>query len=90
MNREELNTMFGINDKQLDNETESYEDGTWTGSLGPVIQGRPRLYNEDLETISFKLPKSRVRALDATAKRNGESRSQFLRQAVDDALLSSV
>ena len=43
-----------------------------------------------METISYRLPKSRVNAIDAKAKRNGETRSQFLRQAVDDALLTNA
>lgn len=55
----------------------------------------PRLYDEELETIAF--PKSRVNAIDAkakrngeTRKRNGETRSQSLRQAVDNALLADA
>ncbi|MDR1421805.1 MAG: ribbon-helix-helix domain-containing protein [Coriobacteriales bacterium] len=51
--------------------------------------GRPRLYDDDLETISFKLPKSRIREIDLVIKQKGESRSEFLRDAVERALTTS-
>lgn len=88
MKRDDINKLFGVNEDQLDHMAAEYESGDWNGSVGPVVPGRPRIYDEELETISFRLPKSRVNAIDAKAKRNGETRSQFLRQAVDAALLS--
>lgn len=95
MNREEINKLFGVTDEQLDHMSAEYESGEWQGSVGPIAPGRPRLYDEELETIAF--PKSRVNAIDAkakrngeTRKRNGETRSQFLRQAVDNALLADA
>ena len=90
MNREEINKLFGVTDEQLDHMAAEYESGEWQGSVGPIVPGRPRLYDEELETISFRLPKSRVNAIDAKTKRNGETRSQFLRQAVDNALLADA
>ena len=45
--------------------------------------GRPRLFDEELETVSFRLPKSRVDALEAAAKRRGETKSDLFREAVD-------
>jgi hypothetical protein len=50
--------------------------------------GRPRLYEDDeLETVTFRLPKSRIRAISAMIEKNGETRSQFLRKAVEKALI---
>ena len=40
-----------------------------------------------METVSFRLPKSRIAAVEAVAKRRGESKSDFYRKAVDRALL---
>ncbi|WP_055426728.1 ribbon-helix-helix protein, CopG family [Bifidobacterium aesculapii] len=90
MNREEINKLFSVTDEQLNHMAAEYESGDWEGGVGSVVPGRPRIYDEEMETISFRLPKSRVNAIDAKAKRNGETRSQFLRQAVDDALLTNA
>ena len=72
-----------LTDKVLDDMAQEYEKGTWHGS---VTMGRPKLYNEELETISFRLPKSRIAAIDEAAKRRGESKSAFLRAAVEQHL----
>ncbi|MFQ9178681.1 MAG: hypothetical protein ACLR3C_01345 [Eggerthella lenta] len=48
--------------------------------------GRPRVSAEDLATVTFKLLNSQVAALDETAKRADETRSQFLRSLVGEAL----
>ena len=89
MDREELNKKFGVTEEQLNAWAEEYENGSWKGSLGEITPGRPRLYAEELETISFRLPKSRVVAIEAVIARKGGSRSEFLRSAVDYALLMS-
>ena len=89
MDREKLNKEFGVTEEQLDAWAEEYENGTWKGHLGEITPGRPRLYNEDLETISFRLPRSRINAIDAVIARKGGSRSDFLREAVDRELLAN-
>ncbi|MFT8874115.1 ribbon-helix-helix protein, CopG family [Bifidobacterium aquikefiri] len=86
MNREEINRMFGVTDQQLDSMAEEYENGTWKGHVGLVKPGRPRVFDEELETVSFRIPKSRVEEIDRSAKARGESRSQFLRRTIDQAL----
>ncbi|MCB7038515.1 ribbon-helix-helix protein, CopG family [Eggerthella sinensis] len=75
-----------LTDKALDDMAQEYEKGTWQGTLGSVTMGRPKLYDEELETISFRLPKSRIAAIDEAAKRRGESKSAFLRAAVEQHL----
>jgi len=89
MDRQKLNEKFGVTEEQLDAWAREYEDGTWKGQLGEITPGRPKLYHEDLETISFRLPKSRITAIEAVISRKGESRSEFLREAVDLALLAN-
>ena len=77
-----------LTDEMLDKRAEEYEDGTWSGH-GEVAMGRPRLYDEDMGTVSFRLPCSRIRAVEAAAKRQGESKSDFFRRAIDRELLQS-
>ncbi|MFT9007954.1 MAG: hypothetical protein ABF489_00435 [Bifidobacterium sp.] len=86
MRREEINKLFGVTDRQLDTMAEEYENGTWKGHVGTIRPGRPRVFDEELETISFRIPKSRVQEIDRSAKEHGESRSQFLRRTIDQAL----
>jgi len=81
-----------INGKEVSDETfdawaEEYEKGAWTGHLSKVRMGRPRISDEDLVTITFRVPKSRVPALEAAAKRKGETRSEYLRGLVDRAII---
>ena len=52
MNRDQMNAAFGVTDEQLDSLAADYEAGDWKGRLGPVVQGRPRLYEEEMRTIS--------------------------------------
>ena len=89
MNRDEINALFRTNDDQLDKKAEEYEHGNWEGDTERITPGRPKLYDEDLETISFRLPQSRIDAIDAASKRRGESRSEFIRRALDKALLAA-
>lgn len=77
-----------LTDEMLDKRAEEYVDGTWSGH-GEVAMGRPRLYDEDMGTVSFRLPCSRIRAVEAAAKRQGESKSDFFRRAIDRELLES-
>ena len=77
-----------LTDEMLDKRAEEYEDGTWSGH-GEVAMGRPRLYDEGMGTVSFRLPCSRIRAVEAAAKRQGESKSDFFRRAIDRELLES-
>lgn len=76
-----------ITDEMLEEMAAEYEEGTWSGH-GKVRAGRPRVYNEEMETISFRIPKSRLAAIERVAGERGESRSEFLREAVDSALLA--
>ena len=78
-----------LTDEKLDQMAREYESGTWHGH-GEVTKGRPKLYDEDMETVSFRLPKSRIEAIEAVTARTGESKSDFFRDAIDKALLESA
>lgn len=80
------NEGIAITDERFDAMAKEYEDGTWEGH-GEVTMGRPRIYDEDLETVSFRLPKSRIDAVEAVTRRRGESKSEFYRRAIDRELL---
>lgn len=76
-----------LSNGDLDAMAEEYEQGTWSG-VAQVSPGRPRIYDEDMATVSFRLPKSRIEAIEEAARRNGISKSQFFRDAIDRALLA--
>lgn len=76
-----------MTDEMWDALAREYEDGTWSG-VGAITPGRPKLYDEDMETVSFRLPRSRIAAIEAVTARRGESKSEFYRKAVDRQLLA--
>lgn len=76
-----------LSDADFDAMAVEYEAGTWTEPVGKASPGRPKLYGEDMETVSFRLPRSRVDAVEAAAKRRGISKSEFYRRAIDRELL---
>lgn len=76
-----------LTDAMLDEMAKDYEEGTWT-STGKVTMGRPKLYEEDMETVSFRIPHSRIVAIEALTKRLGMSKSDFYRRAIDRELLA--
>jgi hypothetical protein len=52
--------------------------------------GRPRTFeNDELESITFRIRKSRLPMIDSAAEKRGESRSAFLRDIIDQALAVS-
>lgn len=65
---------------------EPWERGEIPGTPGEIVVGRPRISPEELATVTFKLPESQVRELDALAACNQETRSQLLRSLVSEAL----
>ena len=73
----------------LDKMAAEYENGTWEGNLTKVTMGRPRISDEELTTVAFRLPKSRLSNIERISKSRGETRSQFLRDAVNKALVSA-
>lgn len=76
-----------LTDAMLDEMAKDYEEGTWAGT-GEVTMGRPKLYDEDMETVSFRIPRSRIAAIEALTERLGMSKSEFYRRAVDRELIA--
>ncbi len=76
-----------LSDDQLETMAEEYENGAWKG-CGEVTLGRPRLYDEDMETVSFRIPHSYIAAIDDASCKRGITKSEFYRQAIENELAS--
>ena len=87
MDTKELEKMFGITSDELEKSAAAYESGEWPEGKTTRI-GRPPLYDDELESVTFRLSKSRIRAIEELMVQRGETRSEFLREAVDKALAS--
>lgn len=76
-----------LTDELLDAMAAEYESGDWSG-VGKVSPGRPRAYGEEMATVSFRIPRSRVVAIEEVARKRGETKSDFFRNAIDQMLVS--
>ena len=77
-----------LTDELLDDLAEEYEKGIWKGHSGGVRLGRPRFGDERLVSISLKISPSSLASVDKKAEEQGESRSDFLRDVIDKALVN--
>lgn len=76
-------------DEDFERMAKEAERGEYPGMPGAWVvrpQGRPPLADEELVTIAFKVPRSQRDALDRKAASRNETRSQFIRDALDKAL----
>ena len=63
--------------------------GNYPGTPGEWVirpQGRPKLTDEELVTIAFKVPASQRERIDVLAKNENKTRSQFIRSIVSSAI----
>ena len=74
-----------VTDEMLDKWADAFEQGKWPDGK-TVILGRPRLATEEIQSVTIKLPKSKVLALEEKAERMGYNRSEAVREAIDDYL----
>jgi len=74
-----------VTDEMLDVWAEDFESGKWPAGK-TVILGRPRLATEELQSVTVRLPRTKVLALEEKASRLGVNRSEALRKAVDEYL----
>ena len=89
MNNDELNKKFEVSEEQLNEWAAEYESESWDKmSFGKIIQGRPRVSDEELKPITVKVPASRLAAMQYITSKNGISRSEFLRQAIDNEIIA--
>lgn len=74
-----------VTDAMLDEWADAFERGDWPEGE-TVLVGRPRLAAEEAKQVTFRLPLSKIAALDRKADKCGETRSAVLRTAVDEYL----
>lgn len=80
---------FVITDEMIEKMAEDAERGEYPGKPGKMVvapQGRPPLCDEELVTVAFKIPRSFRDRMDKKASDNNETRSQFMRAALEAAL----
>ena len=78
-----------LTDAMIEELAAQAERGDYPGKAGKMLvapQGRPPLCDEELVTVAFKIPRSFRDKLDKAAHGKNESRSQFLREALEAAL----
>ena len=82
---------YVLTDEMLEELGDAISRGEYPGKIGRVIVapvGRPPLYpNDELVTVAFKIPRSFRDRLDNEAKKKSESRSELLREILNNALL---
>ena len=77
-------------DEDFDRLAAAAERGDYPGTPGAWVvrpQGRPSLCDEELVTIACKIPRSKRDAIDRRAKAAGKNRSDFIRSALEKALV---
>lgn len=78
-----------LTDEDIEHLAEAAERGDYPGVPGAFVvapPGCPRISEEELVTIAFKVPRSRREALDREAKACGRTRSQLIREVLERAL----
>ena len=73
-----------ITDEQLDAWAEACERGEYPGEpTGEIIVGRPLMFGEEMNPVTFKMPLAKIRAVNDRAAELDLSRSDYLRMLVD-------
>lgn len=83
---EDILASIGMTVDEVDTIADACEAGNydmWDSSR--VSYGSP--FDEEMTTISIRLPKSRIKAMERIANSSGVSRSEFVRRAIDQELL---
>ena len=91
MERNQINTLLGLTEKQLEEIAAPFEDGTWNrDEYGKPGVGRPTAFGEVMRPVTFKETPSVIAAMDKRAKELGASRSDYLRGLVAKDLAANV
>ena len=89
MSNDELHERFGVTGEQLDAWADEYESADWSQMrFGEVIKGRPEFSDEPLDSITVRIPHSRIVAMSRVQKEKGITKSEFVRDAIDNELMS--
>ncbi len=86
MNDRELCELFGTTLEEVETDVEKYKRGDFSDvAFGTPIEGKPET---KMRTVSVKLFDFEIAAVDRAAKKEGISRSAFIRRACDNELIS--
>ena len=86
MDAKKLEELMGFSPGELEATAEAYEQDRWPAGK-TVRMGRPPIADEPTKVISGRVGESVLAAFDAKAKRNGQTRTERLRELVtNDAL----
>ncbi|MCL2819050.1 MAG: hypothetical protein FWD41_04925 [Actinomycetia bacterium] len=81
-----------LTDEKIEEMGDACDQGEIPGTHGEWViapPGRPQLYpNENLVTIAFKVPETYRDLLDARAKASKSTRSQYLRELLNNTLIT--
>lgn len=56
--------------------------------FGEIVRGRPRIADEEPDTVTVKVPRSRIAAMRRASAERGITRSEFIRRAIDNELMT--
>ena len=86
MSDKELCKAFGTTLEEIDSDVETFESGAWNDfKFGAPVEGRPQA---KMKTTSLKFYDFELAAIDAAAKKEGISRSAFIRRACGNELVA--
>jgi len=88
----DIKTKNGVvfTDEIIEKLASAYESGDWPGkATGEIVYGRPRIAEEESRTVTFRLPVSKILALDKAASTHNSTRSEALREAVEAYLIKA-
>lgn len=89
MGGNELHEKFGVTAEQLDTWAKEYESSDWSHMrFGKIASGRPKIADEPLDSITVKIPHSRIVAMKRIQQETGMTKSEFVRRAIDNELIS--
>lgn len=90
MNDKELSKAFGTTLEDIEREVAAVESGDFSAfDFSRTVMGRP-MVEDKMESISLKIPHSRIVAIERAAKEQGLTRSEFMRRAIDRELVASA
>jgi hypothetical protein len=88
---DDLHRKFGVTTEQLDTFAAEYESDDWSHmKFGAPKIGRPRIADEKLDTVVVKIPHSKAVEMGHVIRRRGETRSDFVRRAIERELAIGV
>ena len=86
MSDKELCKAFGTTLEEVDSDVKAFESGPWNDfKFGEPVEGRPQA---KMKTTSLKFYDFELAAIDAAAKKEGISRSAFIRRACGNELVA--